>query len=132
MLVSKNTKICITPNANAKICVTPNTKPQRESLEYRLCWAQTQNSCIGHVYFIFAGVDFIRIGSRFSKEYGLKTIPEIVVNITTMLNLLKLCLVLTLKYVVVGYLSLVMGRGRYKIRDSRIGNVLSPPPPHFL
>ena len=24
MLVSKNAKICVTPNANAKICVTPN------------------------------------------------------------------------------------------------------------
>ena len=33
MLVSKNAKICITPNANAKICITPNVKPQRESVE---------------------------------------------------------------------------------------------------
>ena len=37
-LVSKNVKICVTPNANAKICVTPNVKPQRESVEYRFCW----------------------------------------------------------------------------------------------
>ena len=35
MLVSKNAKICVTPNANAKICVTPNTNPQREHVEYR-------------------------------------------------------------------------------------------------
>ena len=38
MLVSKNTKICVTPNMKHKICVTPNTKPQREPMEYRLCW----------------------------------------------------------------------------------------------
>ena len=38
MLVSKNAKICVTPKVNAKSCVTPNVKPQRESVEYRLCW----------------------------------------------------------------------------------------------
>ena len=38
MLVSKNAKMCITPNANLKICVTPNGKPQRKSVEYRLRW----------------------------------------------------------------------------------------------
>ena len=36
MLVSKNAKICSTPNAKYKICVTPNAKPQREPMEYRL------------------------------------------------------------------------------------------------
>ena len=34
MLVSKNAKICVTPNANAKICVTPNANPQREQVKY--------------------------------------------------------------------------------------------------
>ena len=38
MLVSKNTKICVTLNANAKICVTPNVKPKRKQVEYRSCW----------------------------------------------------------------------------------------------
>ena len=28
MLVSKNAKICVTPNANAKFCVTPNANSQ--------------------------------------------------------------------------------------------------------
>ena len=38
MLVSKNAKICVTPNAKPKICITPNAKPQCQSVEYRLCW----------------------------------------------------------------------------------------------
>ena len=38
MLVSKNVKICVTPNAKHKICVTPNAKPQTEPMEYRLRW----------------------------------------------------------------------------------------------
>ena len=36
-------------------CVTPNAKPQR------------------HVHFFFGGVDFIRVGSRFSVEYRFKS-----------------------------------------------------------
>ena len=31
-------------------------------------------SCVGHVYFFFFGVDFICVGSRFSVEYGLKSL----------------------------------------------------------
>ena len=42
MLVSKNAKICITPNAN----------PQRESVEYRMVGCPTQNNHIGHVDFM--------------------------------------------------------------------------------
>ena len=38
MLVSKNAKICVTPNAKHKICVIPNAKPKREPMEYRLHW----------------------------------------------------------------------------------------------
>ena len=38
MLISKNAKICTTPNAEHKICFTPNTKPQHEPMEYRLRW----------------------------------------------------------------------------------------------
>ena len=36
MLVSKNAKICVTPNANTKIGVTPNVKPQHESVEFNV------------------------------------------------------------------------------------------------
>ena len=35
MLVFKNAKIQVAPNAKPKICVTPNAKPQRELVEYR-------------------------------------------------------------------------------------------------
>ena len=35
MLVSKNAKICLTPNANSKICITPNANPLHEQVEYR-------------------------------------------------------------------------------------------------
>ena len=38
ILVSKNVKICLTPNAKSKICVTPNANPQSVSVEYRLRW----------------------------------------------------------------------------------------------
>ena len=38
MLVSKNARICVTPNANAKICITPNVNPQRKQVEYRWHW----------------------------------------------------------------------------------------------
>ena len=37
MLVSKNGKICVTPNANGKILVTPNANPQRGQVEYFAC-----------------------------------------------------------------------------------------------
>ena len=57
MLVYKNAKICVTPNANAKICVTPNAKPQRESVEYRLCWVPNAKfsrwPCRFHVVYPF-------------------------------------------------------------------------------
>ena len=38
MLVSKNAKICVSPNAKPKICFTPNANPQHKSVEHRLHW----------------------------------------------------------------------------------------------
>ena len=53
MLVSKNAKICVTPNANSKICVTPNANLQLESVEYRWRWVfwrwYSRWPCIFHV-----------------------------------------------------------------------------------
>ena len=43
MLVSKNAKICVTPNAKLKICVTPKAKPKCKSVEYRLRWVPNVN-----------------------------------------------------------------------------------------
>ena len=71
MLVYKNAKICVTPNANFKICVTPNAKPQRESVEYRLHWVLNAKFSYWPCTFNFFGVDLICVGSRFSVEYGL-------------------------------------------------------------
>ena len=71
MFVYKNAKICVTPNATAKICVTPNANPQREQVEYRSCCVPNARFSHWPCTFNFVGVDFIRIGSRFSVEYGL-------------------------------------------------------------
>ena len=53
MLVSKNAKICLTPNAKHKICVYPDANPKRESVEYRLHWVPNANflswPCTFHV-----------------------------------------------------------------------------------
>ena len=57
MLVPKNAKICITPNANFKICVTPNANVSR--------WPCT---------FHFVGVEYYLrypMRTRFSVEYEL-------------------------------------------------------------
>ena len=53
MLVSKNAKICVTPNANTKICVTPNTNPQCKPVEYSSCWVRQSWVCVGHVLGMF-------------------------------------------------------------------------------
>ena len=76
MLVSKNTKICITPNVNAKICVTPNANPQREQVEYRWRWVPNRRgwrwACRFHaVYFLFPRVGY-RTQIQFPVDYGLK------------------------------------------------------------
>ena len=66
MLVSKNAKICVTPNAKPKICVTPNANPQQESVEYRLCWVFWQWGLHGTCTFHVVCVNFISVGQRFS------------------------------------------------------------------
>ena len=77
MLVSKNAKICVTPDTYFKICFTPNAKPQRESVEYRLPWALNAKflrwACTFHV----VCVNFIHFGEathmQFSVKYGLES-----------------------------------------------------------
>ena len=56
MLVSKNAKICVTPNAKLKICVSPNTNPQREPVEYRLRWIP--NAKFSRWHFMFVLISF--------------------------------------------------------------------------
>ena len=61
MLVSKN----------AKICFTPNAKPQRKSVEYRLCWVpNAEFSCWPCTFHFFVSISFA-LGPVFSVEYGL-------------------------------------------------------------
>ena len=72
MLLSKNAKICIPPDANFKMCVTPTQNPNASQWNIGCVGSQTQISGIGYVHFIIFGVDFIRVRSRFPVEYGLK------------------------------------------------------------
>ena len=71
MLVSKNAKIGITPDAKPKICVTPNKKPV--SGIYRLRWVPNAQFSRWPCTFHFFGVNLSHVGSRFSVEYGLKS-----------------------------------------------------------
>ena len=81
MLVSKNAKICVTPTQILRFALpptrilrfalTPTRNPKANQWNIGCVGFQTQNFHIGHVHLIFLGVDFIRVGSRFSVEYGL-------------------------------------------------------------
>ena len=67
MLVSKKVALPPTPNQNFAIAQARNAS--QWNIGY--VGSTTQNLHVGHVHFIFLGVDFIRVGSRFSVEYGL-------------------------------------------------------------
>ena len=73
MLVSKNVKICVTPDAKPKICVSPSAKPQRKSVEYRLHWVPNANfsrwACT--LIFVFWVSFSFTLGTPFPVEYGL-------------------------------------------------------------
>ena len=74
MLVSKNTKVCVSPNAKPKICFTPNANPQRESVEYRLRWVPNAKFSHWQCTFHYFCVDFICVWwpkhTQFPVEYG--------------------------------------------------------------
>ena len=60
MLVSKNAKICVTPNANAKICVTPNAS----QWNIGCVGSPGVGARIGHVHFMsFVSISFA-LGSQ--------------------------------------------------------------------
>ena len=75
MLVSKNAKICFTPDAKPKICITPDAKPRRKSVEYRLRWVPNAKFSRWQCTFHLFGVDFICVWwptqTQFPVEYGL-------------------------------------------------------------
>ena len=72
MLVSKNAKICVTPNANVKFCVTPNAN----KWNIGRVGSPTQNSRVGHVDFMLFVSLSLALGSQrkhnFQWNMGLK------------------------------------------------------------
>ena len=64
MLVSKKKTL--------KFALPPTQNPNASQWNIGCVRSQTQNSSVGHIHFFFFGDDFIRVGSRFSVEYGLK------------------------------------------------------------
>ena len=72
MLVSKNAKICITPNANAKISVTPNANPNTSQWNIGWVGSLTQNLCISHVHFSFLVSISFALGPVFQWNMGLR------------------------------------------------------------
>ena len=69
MLVSKNAKFCITPNAKHKICVTPNANASQWNI---ICVGSPGvGSRVGHVHLIFFVSIPWALGSQFPVEYGL-------------------------------------------------------------
>ena len=76
MLVSKNVKICVSPDAKPNIYITPNTKPQRQSVEYRLRRVPYAKFSRWACTFHIVCVNFICVGhptrKSFPVEYELK------------------------------------------------------------
>ena len=62
MLVSKNAKMCVTPNTNANICVIPNDNPNASRGNIGSVGSQMRGTGAGHVHFMFFCVDFICVG----------------------------------------------------------------------
>ena len=65
-VVSKNAKICVTPNAYAKICVIPNVNRWNVACVR----SPTQNFHVGHGDFMFVLISFA-LGNQFAVEYRL-------------------------------------------------------------
>ena len=52
MVVSKNAKICVTPNANFEIYIISMQNPNASQWNIGCVGFQMQNSCVGHVHFM--------------------------------------------------------------------------------
>ena len=73
MLVSKNAKICVSPNANSKICVTPTQTTNASQWNIVCVGSPGVGSRVGHVHFIFFVFISFALGSQFPVEYGLNS-----------------------------------------------------------
>ena len=69
----KTLKFALFPTRNIKFVLPPAQNPNASQWNIGCVGSQTHNFRVGHVHFIFWCGDFIRIGSRFSVEYGLLT-----------------------------------------------------------
>ena len=81
MLVSKNAKICVTPNANAKICVTPNTS------RWNIVGvgSPTKNSRVDHVDFMLFVSLSLALGSQ--REHNFQW--NMGLNLESLLNIIR-------------------------------------------
>ena len=81
MLVSKNIKICASPNTKHEICVTPKAKPQCKPMEYRLRWLLNAKFSLWPCTFHDVCAHFICVGhptrTQFAVEYGLLSFPSV-------------------------------------------------------
>ena len=68
MLVSKNAKICVTPNVNFfffKYALPPTQNPNASQWNIGCVGTQTQNLCIGHAHFVlFVLISFALVTQR--------------------------------------------------------------------
>ena len=63
-LISKNAKVCVTPNANVKICVTPTQTPNAKGGNIGRVGSPIQNSCFGHVDFMLFVLISLALGNQ--------------------------------------------------------------------
>ena len=66
MLVSKNAKICVTPNAKSKICVTLNANLQRKPVVYTIDCVGSPGvgAPVGHVHFMLFTSCYLVFGTQ--------------------------------------------------------------------
>ena len=82
-MVSKNAKICVSPNANVKICITPNATPNTSQWNIDCVGSPGIGACVGHVHFmLFMSISFA-LGSQLERSFrwnmGLKVSQQAVV-----------------------------------------------------
>ena len=64
-------KFALPLTGDLKFAFDPTRNPNSSQWNKGCVGSPTQNSGVGHVHFTFFCVNFIRVGSRFSVEYGL-------------------------------------------------------------
>ena len=83
-VVSKNAKICVSPNANVYICVTPNATPNTSQWNIDCVGSPGIGACVGHVHFmLFMSISFA-LGSQLERSFrwnmGFKVTQQAVIQ----------------------------------------------------